>query len=110
MAISLKKDDNRITVLGAVSSVDGVTVVALWADPVTHRLLVDSSGSGGGFTLLPATGAINGVNQSFTFTEEPTYIVSDGLWYRENIGWTWNAGILTATMVVPPTADIWGFS
>jgi len=110
MAISLKKDDNRITVLGAVSSSDGTTIIALWADPVTHRLLVDASGGGGsGFTLLPATGTVNGSNKAFTFTQLPTYIVSDGLWYRQNVGWTWNAGSLTATMTAAPQTDIWGF-
>lgn len=42
MAISLGKDANRITVLGGTSSSDGITVVAPWTDPVTHRQLVDS--------------------------------------------------------------------
>src|SRR3990167_4043462 len=38
------RDDNSIPTLLAVSNVDGVTPVVLWADPTTHRLLVDSSG------------------------------------------------------------------
>ena len=36
------RDQNRITTLMAVSSADGVTPVLLWADPTTHRLLVDT--------------------------------------------------------------------
>lgn len=100
-------DQNSRPSLTAVSNVDGETIVRLWADPVTHRLLVDAAG--GGLTELPATGTINGVNTQFTFTELPTYIVSDGLWYKENGGWTWNAGTLTATMSVPPSFSIWGF-
>jgi len=36
------RDQNRVTTIMAVSSVDGVTPVLLWADPVTHRLLVDT--------------------------------------------------------------------
>lgn len=103
-----KRDENRIPTLIGVSSSDGVTPVLVYVDPTTHRLLVDSSG-GSGFTLLPATGTINGVNAAFTFTQQPTYIVSDHMWYRVNIGWTWNGGTLTATMSVPPNDDIWGF-
>lgn len=64
--------------------------------------------SGAGFTLLSATGSVNSVNANFTFTEKPDYIVSDGVWYRENVGWTWSG--LTATMVIPPNDDIWGFT
>lgn len=101
-----KRDENSITTLIAVSNADGVTPVTLYADPVTHRLLVSNSGSSG-FTLLPATGDVNGSNVTFTFTEEPTYIISDGAWYRVNKGWTWS--VLTATMTIPPNDDIYGF-
>lgn len=41
-----ERDENRVTTLIAVSSADGVTPVKLYADPVTHRLLVDVTGSG----------------------------------------------------------------
>jgi len=101
-----KRDGNSITTLIAVSNADGITPVTLYADPVTHRLLV-SAGSGGGFTLLPATGSVNGSNVTFTFTEQPDYIISDGAWYRINKGWTWS--VLTATMTIPPNDDIYGF-
>ena len=39
------RDENNVTTLLAVSSVDGVTPVTLYADPVTHRLLVSVSAS-----------------------------------------------------------------
>jgi len=42
-----KRDANSVTTLLALSNVDGVTPVTLWADPVTHRLLVDVTGSSG---------------------------------------------------------------
>jgi len=42
------RDDNNIPVLLAVSNVDGVTPVTLWADPTTHRLLVSMSSDPGG--------------------------------------------------------------
>ena len=37
-----KRDDNYITTLLGVSNADGITPVTLWADPITHRLLVSS--------------------------------------------------------------------
>lgn len=42
-----KRDENRIPTLLGVSSVDGITPVVIYADPITHRLFVDlPSGSG----------------------------------------------------------------
>jgi len=46
MVISLPRDANRIAVIGGTSSVDGVTPVAVYVDPNTHRLLVDGGGTG----------------------------------------------------------------
>jgi hypothetical protein len=68
-----------------------------------------AGGTGTGFTFLPATGTVDGVNVTFTFTQKPAYIISDSAWYRENLGWTWNNSILTATLDVPPQSDIFGF-
>ena len=73
---------------------------------IEYDLLV----GGTGFTALPATGTVNSVNAEFTFSEKPDYIISDGVWYRENKGWTWNAGLLKATMTIPPNDDIYGFT
>lgn len=67
---------------------------------------LSGSSSGGGFTELPATGTVDGNNTSFTFTQKPTYIVSDHAWYKENKGWTWAGS--TATMTIPPNDDIYG--
>lgn len=54
------RDENHVTTLLAVSSVDGVTPVTLYADPVTHRLLVNG-GSGGGVSIGGmVTGGTNG--------------------------------------------------
>lgn len=62
----------------------------------------------GSTSILPATGVVNSGNLSFTFTVKPSIIVSDGAMYRETVGWTWNAGTLTATMIIPPNNDIFG--
>jgi hypothetical protein len=44
MAISLPRESNRVTAIGGTSSVDG-SVVAVFADPTTHRLYVNSAAS-----------------------------------------------------------------
>lgn len=41
-----KRDENRVTGLLGVSYIDGITPVVLWANPVTHALLVDLPGNG----------------------------------------------------------------
>lgn len=58
--ISAPRDNNRIPVLMGVSSVDGVTPVVLYADPITHRLLVDLAGSGPGTVTSVSVVTTNG--------------------------------------------------
>ncbi len=43
-----RRDGNFVTTLLGASEIDGDTPVVIWADPVTHELLVKSSGGGGG--------------------------------------------------------------
>lgn len=77
---------------------------------------VTIAAASGGITILPATGTVNDVNLAFVFTEKPTQIVINGLSYREASTsggvavWTWNAGLLTATLQFPVGAggDIYG--
>lgn len=56
-----RRDDNQVTTLLAVSNVDGITPVLLYADPVTHRLLVQNnvqSGSGAPGSTPSAVGQL----------------------------------------------------
>lgn len=105
------RDQNHVTAaLFESSTTPGLTINGQIIVS-TGRIKVDNAGSSS--TSLPpplvATGTVDGSNTSFTFLEKPTYIVSDGAWYRENVGWSWNAGTLTATMFIAPNNDIWGF-
>jgi hypothetical protein len=54
------RDDNFVTTLLAVSSVDGVTPVTLYANPTTHRLLVDLAGGGSGTVQTISIATANG--------------------------------------------------
>ena len=107
------KDANSVASAIFESSTTPGQILRGQIDPVTGRILVEASG-GTGFTLLSATGSVNGVNKAFTFTQLPTYIVSDGAIYQQtdnnsNVNWSWNSGTLTATMTIPPTSAIWGW-
>lgn len=55
-----KLDQNSRPTLTALSSANDGTIVDLWADPVTHRLLVDNAGGGGGTVLSVSVVTANG--------------------------------------------------
>lgn len=91
----------------------GITLTASTDFVAATADITISATGGGGFTVLPATGVVNAVNPTFGFTQEPSYIVSDGAWYTpldSNGGtqWTWDAGTSEATMVIPPQTSIFG--
>lgn len=46
MADTAQRDQNHVPSLLAVSNVDGVSTVTLFADPITHRLLVNDTAGG----------------------------------------------------------------
>lgn len=46
------RDQNSVPTLLGASSSDGITPIPIYADPVTHRLLVDLPGSGGTVTSV----------------------------------------------------------
>lgn len=55
MAENASKDENGVSTLIAVSSVDGKTPVKVYANPTTHRLLVSPvGGATGTFTTADA--------------------------------------------------------
>ncbi len=79
----------------------------------TGRLdLVGDSTPSGGFTLLTATGTVDGSNASFTFTSAPSVIVIDQGRVMQKvssdgtINWT---GTTSVTLSTPPNSDIFGY-
>ncbi len=64
-------DQNRKPSLIAVSSVDGVTPVILYADPTTHRLLVDLPGGSGTVTSVSVVSANGFAGTVATATTTP---------------------------------------
>lgn len=69
-------DNNHVPVLAAVSSSDGSSIVLLWADPVTHRLLTTGTGGSTAFYSETPTGLINGSNTSYTTTHTMNTVLS----------------------------------
>lgn len=54
------RDGNFVPTLTASSSADGKTPIRVYADPVTHRLLVDSAGGGSGTVTSVSVVSANG--------------------------------------------------
>ncbi len=54
------RDGNSVPTLIAASNADGSTPVRVWADPATHRLLVDSAGAGSGTVTDVSVVSANG--------------------------------------------------
>lgn len=69
------RDGNNIATLLGISNVDGSTPVTLWADPVTHRLLVDLPG-GGGLTL-ETNGVPNGSQTLLNLVQGTNMTITD---------------------------------
>ena len=68
----------------------------------TAKTITDLTALTGTTKRLTATGLVNDSNKTFTFTEEPTYIIIRGVMYPKATGvynWTWDT--LTATLAVP---------
>jgi len=59
------------------------------------------------YPLLPTSGDINGSNVTFAFSSKPPLIVSDGLMFRQNHGWTWSGS--NVVMDNPPSYDLFGY-
>lgn len=83
----------------------GAPTITMGQNGMAH---LDFPGGGGTLTELTATGTINSSNTAFTFTSKPIYVLIDGTKYKENAGWTWNSGSLTATTTKAPDFSIWG--
>lgn len=64
-----KRDQNFVPTLIAVSSADGATPVIVYADPTTHRLLVDASSS---LSAALQTDQFTSTNNQTTFTPSKT--------------------------------------
>lgn len=100
--LSAPRDQNSVPALLAVSSADGTSLVEVWADPDTHRLLVDMIGGGGGFAIETPVGLINGVNDVFTVSNVPGFITINGVAYYQNNGYTLSGLTITIDPSLTP--------
>lgn len=70
------RDQNSVPTLLAVSSADGSTPTVVYADPITHRLLVDLPGSGGTVTSVSVVTANGLAGSVATATTTPAITLS----------------------------------
>lgn len=94
--------------LTAVSSVDNTTIVRLVADPITGRLLTQSSGGGGTGTIYNVTGALDGSNVTFTIAVAVTgdFTLFLARQYQAlTTDYTYSAGASTTTITMTYAPD-----
>jgi len=86
---------------GGMTLKEGTNITITKNSDGTHTV----SSTGAGMNVLEPTGDIDDSNKDFVFASKPTLISVNGTTYRENHGWSWNAGILTATLDNPVGID-----
>lgn len=106
MAISAQRDANRISALIATSNADGVTVLPVYVDSVTNRLLVQATISGSLTTTVasdgttgaavPASANYKGINVAGTL-RGVTGVNPSGTVYASQVDIASIAGTTTAT-------------
>lgn len=106
------RDENDVPTLIASSSSDGKTPVRVWADPDTHRLLVDNATTGSNFADGETpSGAVNGVNVTFTLAHTPNpsaslqFFVNGQLQAPVGVDFTLSTDTITVN-IAPPTDSI----
>lgn len=70
------RDQNRIPTLLGVSSADGITPVAVYVDPTTHRLYVDIPGGSGSVSTVSVTSANGFAGTVLNPTSTPAITIS----------------------------------
>ncbi len=86
-AENAERDQNNVPTLLAVSSVDGVTPTKVYADPTTHRLLVDIAAASIGETIAGGTtGSVLFIGPSSTLAQDNSNFFWDDTNNRLGIG------------------------
>jgi hypothetical protein len=86
---------------GSGDRVKAGTGVTITTDVLGRRVI---NATGGGFNTETPVGTIDGSNNTFTVSNEPVQVVSDGITYFDGAGYTYSAG--TITMDVGPSQYI----
>lgn len=105
------RDNNFVPTLLGVSNVDGTTPVAVYADPTTHRLLVDLPGGAGSVTSVSVVTANGFAGTVATATSTPAITLTTSVTgilkgngtaisaITVGSGLTWDGTTLSATAV-----------
>lgn len=103
-----------------IKEVDGSPNVAELKELIVPNGSLTDNGNGsltlnitGGFTEVAITGTIDDSNDTFTCTTEPTYVVINGVWYKDTGGvytWSWSANTLTLSGPIGTGSVIWAFA
>lgn len=95
---------------GGGDTVKAGTNVTITSNSDGTKTISSSGGTGGGFTESNITsGAIDGTNKTFVMDAVCAYIIVNGVWYRQNKGWTAGSGTSITLDFAPVSgSDVWG--
>ena len=98
------KKISELTKLATAADGDLIPIVDTSEGETKYIEKSDLVPASSGAERLTATGLVDDSNKTFTFEEEPTYIIINGVMYPKAtsiFNWSWTAGTLTATLAVP---------
>ena len=103
-----KHDENHVPTALGQSSTDSTVTLPFLIDPITGRVLVDSSGTSiSGLVLGTPTGTVNGTNLVFTVSNTPQVVIIDNMaYFGSGDGYTYAAGTITCNGDKAPISSI----
>lgn len=93
--------DDDVVIIGDTSDTGEVVKQITWANLKT---LINALITAAVVSVETPSGTVNAVNDTFTVTAEPKYIIADGISYFDGDGYTYST--LTVTMDIPPSSFI----
>lgn len=74
--MNAKRDENRVTTILGTSSTDAITPIPVYADPTTHRLLVDIAASAAQIAAHFQVDQFTSTNNQTQFLASQTIVLS----------------------------------
>ena len=97
-------NSKKITELEEVVSPSGDDVIAIVSDGVTKK--VKKSNLATALNVETPVGTVDGSNVTFTVSNEPKYVIVDGLTRFVGFGYTYAGGTITVDALAPPVEHI----
>lgn len=72
----------------------------------SYPIISSTGGGGAGVTAETPSGTVDGSNATFTVSNEPSFVIIDGMFRVSGFGYTYSGGTITVDPLTPPTSFI----